>query len=283
MGSTELEDQALLQFDRLLRRGELLWSENTARRIYGDPFDFEFRVADSLQSKPIDTEQKKPTDNAFLESDGDWTLGNIGKDHKLILNKFCVVRPQFVLPTLEYQPQSDPLDVADFQAAWDVLIQLPENYMIIFNCGVEAGSSVGHKHLQIIPQPRSNSRNFFVQLREDENEGGTDTVPGAPFKHAAYPLGKVIHGERLEEVYGNLRKMLRMEKDQAHNVLLTRQHLLVIPRTKAWIEMDGCTVIAGNAAGMIGLVYSWSEEQFKAWINYGPMKALAEMGVPKSP
>lgn len=39
MAATSLEDRALLQFDRLLKEGELLWTENSPRRIEGEPFD----------------------------------------------------------------------------------------------------------------------------------------------------------------------------------------------------------------------------------------------------
>lgn len=39
MGSTDLESQALQQFDRLLANGELLWNENQPRHIDSEPFD----------------------------------------------------------------------------------------------------------------------------------------------------------------------------------------------------------------------------------------------------
>ncbi|KAM3420455.1 hypothetical protein BST61_g3725 [Cercospora zeina] len=298
MGSTDLESQALRQFDRLHAKGELLWNETQPRHVPSEPFDFEFRIATSLQKKPIDTTQKKPTKNAFPESEGDWTLGPIGEDHKLILNKFCVVRPQFVLPTNEYQPQSDALNVRDLDAGWEVLTRLTsgedddDKYMVIFNCGVEAGSSVGHKHLQCIPRPlgtKHGKKDFFSSLRSD-GDGSVEKVKSTPFEHAAISLttddGR-IHGRKLEEAYAKLRELLglRIEEGKVppHNVLLTKRHLLVIPRRKAWIEIEGAdTVIAGNAAGMIGLVYTWSEDQYAAWQDYGPMKALSALGVGKA-
>lgn len=288
MTATTLEDQALLQFDRLLKQGELLWSENSPRRIEGEPFDFEFRVSASLQSKPQDREQSKSTSShAFPDSDGDWTLGNINHTHKLILNKFCVMRPQFVLPTLDFQPQKDPLNAHDFQAGWDVLTQLPPHtYMMIFNCGIDAGSSVGHKHLQIIPQPQPHPKKFLQLLKKDE-VAGYYTVPSAPFRHAAYPLHDLdqttttISGSHLENICSQFAKTLDVKPDQAHNVILTHEYLLLIPRTKAWIQVgeEASSKISANAAAMMGLVYSWSEEQFRAYLEFGPMKALGEMGV----
>ena len=58
-----------------------------------------------------------------------------------------------ILHTTLYQPQSDDLDEGDLAAAWAVLEQCKTPQMIIYNCGVDAGSSQGHKHLQIYPRP----------------------------------------------------------------------------------------------------------------------------------
>lgn len=73
--------------------------------------------------------------------------------HKLILNKFCWLRPQLILHTREFQSQTDLLREADFQASLRVLEQLGDRYMVIFNGGPDAGSSVAHKHLQVFPRP----------------------------------------------------------------------------------------------------------------------------------
>ena len=33
--------------------------------------------------------------------------------------------------------------------------------MVIYNCGVEAGSSIGHKHLQVLPRPGKEDFEMF--------------------------------------------------------------------------------------------------------------------------
>lgn len=48
MGSTDLESQALQQFDRLLAKGELLWNENQPRHIDSEPFDVSRPFGSSL-------------------------------------------------------------------------------------------------------------------------------------------------------------------------------------------------------------------------------------------
>lgn len=112
------------------------------------------------------TATQKKVENAFADPNPDFTLGTIGSKHKLILNKFSVVRPQFVLPTLEFEPQSTPLNRSDTYAISDTLIRLDGDYMAIFNCGADAGASVGHKHTQIIPRPTNDGFSLFPDNAE---------------------------------------------------------------------------------------------------------------------
>lgn len=133
---------------------------------------FQFRSATSLTCKPIlsstDPGRSKPT-NAFSDTDPDFHLLSL-PSHNLILNKYCVVRPQLILHTTEFVPQADHLTASDLAAAWDVLSQLQvegrkNDYVVIYNCGFEGGSSVGHKHLQILPRPsEGDGFKFFPDL-----------------------------------------------------------------------------------------------------------------------
>ena len=36
--------------------------------------------------------------------------------------------------------------------------------MVIYNCGVEAGSSIGHKHLQVLPRPEKREFELFPDV-----------------------------------------------------------------------------------------------------------------------
>lgn len=107
------------------------------------------------------TATQKKVENAFADVNPDFTLNTIDHKHKLILNKYSVVRPQFVLPTLEFEPQSTPLNRSDIHAISDTLTRLDGDYMAIFNCGADAGASVGHKHMQIIPKPADDGFSLF--------------------------------------------------------------------------------------------------------------------------
>jgi ATP adenylyltransferase/5',5'''-P-1,P-4-tetraphosphate phosphorylase II len=99
--------------------------------------------------------------NAFADEDPDFFLEYVGPSHTLILNKYCVVRPQYLLHTNVFVLQSDHLSESDLSAAWNVLSRLESPHMIIYNCGFEAGSSVGHKHIQILPRPPKEEFEFF--------------------------------------------------------------------------------------------------------------------------
>lgn len=66
-----------------------------------------------------------------------------------------------ILHTTLFAPQTEDLDVDDLTAAWAILRHMQTPQMIIYNCGVEAGSSQGHKHIQIFPRQDSEKFQMF--------------------------------------------------------------------------------------------------------------------------
>lgn len=119
------------------------------------PIQFQFDVTPALSKKPIlppdDPGRSKPI-GPFVDPPEQWIIARIGQSHKLILNKYCVYRPMLILHTTLFVPQTDDLDLSDLTAAWAILKQIETPQMIIYNCGVEGGSSQGHKHIQIFPR-----------------------------------------------------------------------------------------------------------------------------------
>jgi len=65
----------------------------------------------------------------------------------------------------------------------------------------------------------------------------------------------------------------------AHNVILSNRYLIVIPRRKA--STDQPPYQMPNAAGMAGLIWCPSEEIAQAWVQVGPVEALARFGFAK--
>jgi ATP adenylyltransferase len=131
---------------------------------------FQFYVADGLTRKPRTAGSKKRAP-AFTGDSEDFTLELFGTRHKLILNKYCAVRPQMVLHTIEFEPQDDLLNAHDFNAAWRALTTLGVKYMVIFNGGKDAGASLNHKHMQVIPRADHSGLETLLQGAEDGAKG----------------------------------------------------------------------------------------------------------------
>jgi ATP adenylyltransferase len=117
---------------------------------------FEFHITGALKKKPImaaDAPGRTKAIGPFVNPDPKFVIASVGPLHTLELSMYCVHRPGLVLHTNAYRPQTEALDKTDLAAAWAVLHQMEMPCMILYNCGVEAGSSQGHKHLQVIPKP----------------------------------------------------------------------------------------------------------------------------------
>lgn len=131
---------------------------------------FQFYVADGLTRKPRTAGTKKRAP-AFTGDSEDFTLGLFGTRHKLILNKYCAVRPQMVLHTVEFENQDELLNAYDFQAAWLALTALGARYMVIFNGGKDAGASLNHKHMQVIPRAGHSGLESLLQGAQERAQG----------------------------------------------------------------------------------------------------------------
>ena len=75
-------------------------------------------------------------------------------------------------------------------------------------------------------------------------------------------------------IYKSLVEQARVKEAAGHNVLLTKDWMLVIPRTKG---RKG--ILSANAAAMAGMVWVTGEEEVRQWVEAGPMKLLCEFGV----
>jgi len=67
----------------------------------------------------------------------------------LIFNKYCVCDEHVLIVTNDFEEQTSPLSIEDFTAAFITCKAL--DAIMFFNCGYNAGASIPHKHLQVIP------------------------------------------------------------------------------------------------------------------------------------
>lgn len=113
-----------------------------------------------FKTKPVlsaDAPGRSKAGGPFLNPDPSEILADLGSTHRLLLNKFSLYRPMLIAATRDYQLQTDNLNAQDFEAVWAVLKAFKMPLIMFYNCGVNAGSSQGHKHMQLFPRAPSQS------------------------------------------------------------------------------------------------------------------------------
>ncbi|KAL5336170.1 ATP adenylyltransferase-domain-containing protein [Aspergillus crustosus] len=280
----------LSTFDDLVKREIIYYAPRTTVKVEDDGFLLEFHTSPSLSKKPQggypvsgheDPNAKKPElfgpGSDIANDDPSVIIATIHETHLLVINKFSMFRPQLLLLTSDsYRRQHEPLGLEDFAAACTVLGALDWKPFVIFNGGRAAGASRQHKHLQVLPRP--------PKLFPDSQ----DARKAVPYRYCL----RYLHGIELQrpEGYAKLSgvytELLAEAKESLgdnipddgyvpHNVALTREWIIVIPRRN--VEVEGVTA---NTAGMLGSVWLTSEEQMSEWKEVGPKKILAGLGVP---
>ncbi|KAH6638644.1 hypothetical protein BKA67DRAFT_697363 [Truncatella angustata] len=270
---SHLEVRALAQFDSLVEKGEIIWEPTEEIKVEQQPFNVFFRISPITAVKPFNPNDKsrKP---GFLDDDPEFTLSKVAPNHKLILNKYCWLRPQMILHTVDFQSQRDSLTADDIEASASVLHQLGERYMVIFNGGPDAGSSVAHKHLQVFPRPEWET--VADKIAKDSSKSPL------PFRYGLKMLATDTTAAGIYDHYVELCRELSISSGRAHSMLLVRDWLMVIPRACATIHGHIADApMQGGANAMIGMLWLKSTEQFQNWQEYGPIRVLTEFGSPK--
>ncbi|KAH0438019.1 hypothetical protein CcaCcLH18_03511 [Colletotrichum camelliae] len=321
MGSQVIDEASVLkQFDELVRKGTVLYSDDLKRIHHQDGgFEFEFRLTSALKTKPAavfdnseldtSTPPKSPspspqtsisgtTTPMELDAEGQipggdisvagFVISGVNASHVLMFNKFCAYRPHLILLTADgHRRQFEPLGRDDLEAARDVLRGLNSNgeseYLVIFNCGKDGGFSRLHKHMQVIPAPSD--------FRLWPDEAGLEAA--VPYEYLVKRFEGGIPGrEELGGVYGEMLRAATalvpgreevVEEDGDGNGVAVPHNMILSER---WMVVVPRTKVdvdgAGvNAAGMLGIVWASGEETYEQWLGLGPREVLAEVGVRK--
>lgn len=103
-------------------------------------------------------------------------------------------------------------------------------------------------------------------------------IPNIPFQHAACTLSPSATAEDIFSAYQRLLAAAGIEgPDYSHSLVLVREWMLVIPRSRA--SQDGVKIV--NAAGMVGMIWIPSQEVLDIWRQSSdPMEILARYGKP---
>lgn len=203
----------------------------------------------------------------------------------LLFNKFNVFRPQYLLLHVDdSRRQNESLSAEDLSISASLLQGAQTPHYVIYNCGRAAGCSREHKHLQVFPKPgRDEDGHDMFRYFEDAAVQGPADVPMVPFKFFLHRFGQeeLGHRERMKEIYDGFVKkskdLLGIPEDAEfcpHNVVMTNEWIMVIPRVKA--DVEGASA---NSVGMMGLLWTTRQEQVDKWKELGPARVLREVGV----
>ncbi|RGP64479.1 5, 5 -p-1,p-4-tetraphosphate phosphorylase 2 [Fusarium longipes] len=257
---------------------------------------FQFIVTSALVKKPTfqttpgqaynDTSTTQKREGSDINT-ASYEICDVGKTHFLVANKFALARPHLMLLTSdEHRRQYESLDQDDWRALSAVLNDLGDGYVAFFNCGQDGGCSRLHKHMQLTPKPKDSFAAFL------DCENGVE--PGVPFQWFHHRLkSPTPTPDELLNIYRkllskatNAGKGLSEHADNLpagsavpHNMLVTNQWMIVLPRRRASVNKEA----GANALGMMGVVAVATRVEMDNWLRVGPVQALEELGVPVRP
>lgn len=296
----DFEQAALKQFKKLRDRGKLFYFSTDSEIIDGatgfkvssstplylrstaDQPQLQFVTSSAIIKKPIlarDAPERSGHGGPFINPDPDFVVAELGLHHILEFSMHCVYRPHFVLHTRHFAPQTDDLDLGDFEAAWAVMTAGSSPQMMIYNCGYDAGASQGHKHLQVFAVPRP------FALFPDEAQSTEEilsSVPNVPFRHFVLRLPRDTNTREILLVYQKLLAEVRKFQGAhgggpAYNVMMTEEWMCLVPR-----RHGGKGAIGTNATGMLGVVWVGNRAEREQWTALGLEKHLVYMGYPQA-
>lgn len=250
---------------RALALGELMPITTEAQVIEEDNIRFLGHVVTANAGKkpiaskaPIDSQAKV---NPFLPYEPDLYVAEAGENYVCLLNKFPVLSPHLLICSKAFIPQVSALTIADFEA-W-ILGFDKDDVLGFYNCGPVAGASQAHRHMQLVKTD--------IPLAARIKSGQL------PFKHERY-LMDAFDACTLHKMYLHALAALDIGPDakgecRPYNLLLTREWMLVLPRTTNNIEG-----VFANGINYSGRFLVKREEQL-AWLKeYGLMNYLTHCG-----
>jgi ATP adenylyltransferase len=274
-------------------RGERAWRRGALERIPAEMeviedrgVAFLVRIASGIPRVQAARAGRQPeSTNPFLPYDEDLFVANVSDTHVCLLNKFNVVDDHVLIVTRAFEPQESPLRRADFEALWACIGEF--DGLGFYNAGRVAGASQPHRHLQVVPAPlaggprRTPMDALLEEVRFDDNLGN---ARGLPFLHAVARLRSCAQldpsdaADVLMALYNEMARAFGCERPgRPYNLLLTREWMLFVPRTRA--HWRGIPV---NALGFAGALLVHDREQLSNLREAGPMQLLRGVAVGRS-
>jgi ATP adenylyltransferase len=241
---------------------------------------FVVRVVDNLARKAAASQGPQnrvagKRNNPFLPYDEALFVTDVSATHVGLLNKYNVMDHHLLIVTRAFESQEEPLNERDFEALCRCLSEV--DGLAFYNAGAAAGASQRHKHLQLAPLPLAPA-GPAVPI----DAVMTATKLPFPFRYAVAPLDAVTWAKPEVAAKVLLTRYLEflhaMAPAQAYNLLVTRDWMLWVPRSK---EHFGS--ISVNAMGFAGALLARDREQVQELKEAGPMHVLRHVATPLSP
>jgi sulfate adenylyltransferase (ADP) / ATP adenylyltransferase len=246
---------------------------------------FVVRCVSSLARKAeqVATRAKAPADTPVaFPIEADLTVARVSGTHVAVLNKFPVIPHHLLLITRDYVPQEALLDLADFDALTQCMVDYES--LGFYNGGKRAGASQPHKHLQVVPLPLGAESGVPIAVLFESlpRSPGVLSVPGFPFRHAFAWVNGSSAGDVLQlyrdllaavGIAGIMRDGVLLQS-APYNVLLSREWMFVVPRWKEDFED-----ISINALGFAGSIFVKNSQELARVREAGPMALLRAVAV----
>ncbi|KAF8977137.1 bifunctional AP-4-A phosphorylase/ADP sulfurylase [Entomortierella lignicola] len=315
-------------YEAALKSGELIFTTSETIKSKETEFDIECQIcyAPSLAKKPQGilpvVEHVEPSStpllkaiersNPFLPHSPALFVTDVGEEHKVLLNKFCIVPRHYLVVTKEFQRQTQPLSPDDLIAVWDTLkaLKSSEDAVAFFNCGSNSGASQPHKHMQIIPLETPSPISTLVREYTARRPGRKATLTGDIF---SLPFNCINHVMLLESTHGtgksqeeilvaayislmdamimSIREYAEQnssDQDQGpatnvgssfdYNWILTTEFMMMVPRKQEGSKPVNGISLNINSLGFAGMVLAKTPEELKLAQEKGVIEIVSETG-----
>jgi ATP adenylyltransferase len=261
-----------------------------------EDIQFLVRILVNLQRKnEAKKEQKKREKssgknfNPFLPYEEDLFVSDLTDTHLCLLNKFNAVDHHLLMITREFEEQENQLNLADFLAVTLTLREIEG--LVFYNSGKLAGASQRHKHLQLVPLPlvpQGLSLPISPWITDIFLKQEIHIIPQFPFINAIAACPDICSTNPLEiapillEKYQQLLDKTDLDpqksgKPAPYNLLMTREWMMVIPRSK-----ESYKNISINSLGFAGALLVRNAEQMEQLKKIGPLTFLEKVGIKKT-
>ncbi|MFA5520821.1 MAG: phosphorylase [Castellaniella sp.] len=224
---------------------------------------------------------RDPNFNPFLPPDKALTVGPVGDEHVMVLNKFPVCHAHVVLARTAFFEQQTPLEHSDFAAMARLLGET--GGLGFYNGGPDAGASQRHKHVQWLPAGEHNpSLQSFVSVFNPQLDDQAVVIhPALGFRHcfvrvlAGKGMASQDSAASLHQAFGRARDKLSLAPDAqgllpAFNLLVEDGWMMVVPRRREHFE-----TISLNALSYGGLLQLTHADEETLVRRHGPLAVLA--------